>query len=216
VALLDRALGGALEDLATELGAGALAVRCDVRDAAQVRDAVGRAAKALGPADVVVNSAGVSSDDLAVDLSEETWDRVVDTNLKGTFLVAQACAPPMLERGWGRVVNLASIFSLVGFPGRAAYGASKGAIASLTRQLAVEWAARGVTVNAVAPGPIETPMFAERLRDPDYRAATLGATPNGRIGQPEDVAAVIAFLAGEEALHVTGQVIVVDGGFTSR
>ncbi len=213
VALLGRRVE-AVAEVAASIEGPTVALECDVRDKAAVRGAVEACAAALGPVDVLVNSAGVSSDATAFELTEEDWDRVIGTNLKGTFLLAQACGRGMVERGWGRVVNLASIFSVVGFKGRIAYGASKGGIAALTRMLAMEWAEHGVTVNAVAPGLIETPMSETRLRDPRYREATLGATPNRRVGQPEDVAAMISYLVGDEAAHVVGQVLFLDGGFT--
>lgn len=213
VALLGRR-ADAVAEVAASIDGPTLELECDVRDKAAVQEAVDACTASLGPVDVLVNSAGVSSDATAFELSEEDWDRVIDTNLKGTFLLSQACGRGMVERGWGRVVNLASIFSVVGFTGRIAYGSSKGGIAALTRMLAMEWAEHGVTVNAVAPGLIETPMSETRLQDPLYREATLGATPNRRIGQPEDVAGMVSYLVGDEAVHLVGQVIVIDGGFT--
>jgi len=151
-----------------------------------------------------------------LDVDEQEWDRVLGVNLKGTFFVTQACARGMLDRHWGRVINVASVLGQFGFRRRAAYGASKGGLINLTRVLAVEWAEHGVTVNAIAPGVTDTPMVASYMRDPSYLEVLLAATPDRRVGQPEDVAAAVSFFASDEAQHTTGQILAVDGGFGAQ
>lgn len=214
---LDRDLAGT-ESLCAEVAAGggdAVAVEIDLADVASIRSAVAEAERRAGCIDVLVNSAGITAGTLALDVGEEEWDRVLDVNLKGTFFVTQACARGMIERGWGRVVNIASVLGLFGFRRRAAYGSSKGALVNLTRILAVEWAEHGVTVNAIAPGVTNTPMVAEYMKDPSYLEGLLASTPNRRVGEPQDVAVAVSFFASDEARHMTGQILAVDGGFSA-
>ena len=218
IVALDVDLDGA-EALCTELaegGADALATAIDLRDVASIRSAVADAERRVGSIDVLVNSAGINASTEALDVEEPEWDAVLGTNLKGTFFVTQACARGMLDRGWGRVINIASVLGLRGFRRRAAYGSSKGGLINLTRVLAVEWAERGVTVNAIAPGVTETPMVVSYMRDPSYLEGLLATTPDRRVGQPDDVAAAVAFFASDAAQHTTGQILAVDGGFSAQ
>lgn len=214
---LDRDLAGA-ESLCSEVASGggdAVAVEVDISNVGSIHAAVAEAERRTGRIDVLVNSAGVTAGTLALDIEEEEWDRVLDVNLKGTFFVTQACGRGMIQRGWGRIVNIASVLGLFGFRRRAAYGSSKGALINLTRILAVEWAEHGVTVNAIAPGVTNTPMIAEYMNDPSYLEGLLASTPNRRVAEPEDVAVAVSFFASDEAGHTTGQILAVDGGFSA-
>ena len=192
------------------LGAQALAVRCDVSDAAQVDALVLAAVERFGQIDILVNNAGITRDGLVMRMSEEDFDAVIAANLKGAFLCMKAVSRLMLKRRQGRIVNLSSVVGLRGHAGQVNYAASKAGIVGMTKSLAKELAARGIGVNAVAPGFIETDMTAA-MTDA-ARTAARSAIPMGRLGGPEDVAKAVAFLASDEAAYITGQVLAVDGG----
>lgn len=193
-----------------EAGGKALALRCDVSDAAQVDALVKTAAERFGRVDILVNNAGITRDNLLMRMSEADFDAVVAANLKGVFLCMKAVSRLMLKQRYGRIVNLSSVVGLRGNAGQVNYAASKAGVIGMTKSLAKELASRGVTVNAVAPGFIETDMTAA-LSD-SARTAALGSIPMGRLGAPEDVAKAVAFLAGDGAAYITGQVLAVDGG----
>ena len=190
----------------------ALALRVDVSDPAAVRQAFETVANELGPVDVVANVAGIYGDHRPVrDQTLDNWQRVLAVNLHGTFLCSQAALPGMLARGWGRVVNLASGQAIRPRPLVAPYAASKAAVIGFTKAVALEVARSGVTVNAIMPGVTDTAMprqhgSEERLRQQGER------NPMGRIGQPEDVAGVVAFLVSDDAAYITGQTLAVNGG----
>jgi 3-oxoacyl-[acyl-carrier protein] reductase len=172
---------------------------------------VNRVVGEFGRLDVLVNNAGVNRDAMSHKMTEEQWDQVLAVNLKGTFLCAQAVLAGMRERGWGRVINTSSVGSL-GNIGQANYAASKAGVIGLTRTLALEYAKYGITVNCVAPGPVMTRMLAgvpEAIRE-----KIVAKVPIGRIARPEEIAAVHAFLASEDAAFITGQVLFVDGGMS--
>lgn len=193
-----------------------LPLRCDVSRANDVRAAVDRVTDRLGPIDVLVNCAGLFSMGKSEIAPEAESRALLETNAMGTLLMCQEVGRGMLDRGRGRIVNFASLLSFTAFPGRAAYAASKGAVLQLTRVLGVEWAARGVTVNAVAPGMIrvETPhpaVAAGALAEDEI----VRRIPMGRRGRPEDITGPVLFLASEDAAYVTGQTLVVDGGWLS-
>jgi len=193
-------------------GGTAVAVRVDVGDSPAVQAAVERIEQELGPVDILVNNAGVIHDDLFVRLEPEHWDKVIRTNLGGTYNFCRAVAYGMMKRRKGRIVNVSSVAATHVNPGQTNYSASKGAVNSFTRALAVELASRNVTVNAVAPGFIETDMSAAlRNKAGDVIKKYI---PMRRIGSPEDVARVALFLAGPDAAYVTGQVLTVDGGLS--
>ena len=183
-----------------DLGAKALAVQCNVADEAQV--------KAL--MDAAVKNAGVTRDGLVMMMKEADFDAVIDTNLKGTFLCMKAVSRIMMKQRYGRIVNLSSVVGLRGNAGQVNYAASKAGVVGMTKSLAKELASRGVTVNAVAPGFIETDMTAAMPQA--AKDAMMPTIPMQRLGAPEDVAKAVAFLASDEAAYVTGQVLAVDGG----
>ena len=193
-----------------ELGAKALAVRCDVSDAARVDELVKAALEAFGRIDILVNNAGITRDNLLMRMSEADFDAVINANLKGTFLCMKAVSRLMLKQRYGRIVNLSSVVGLRGNAGQVNYAASKAGVVGMTKSLAKELASRGVTVNAVAPGFIETDMTAALSES--ARAAAQESIPMNRLGAPEDVAKAVAFLASDAAAYITGQVLAVDGG----
>jgi 3-oxoacyl-[acyl-carrier protein] reductase len=200
----------------TAEGGHAIAVGTDVADAEQVQAAVARVAGELGRPAVLVNNAGVIRDNLLFKMTEDDWDAVMSVHLRGAFLMSRATQAHMTETGWGRIVSLSSV-SALGNRGQANYSAAKAGLQGFTKTLAIELGPFGVTVNAVAPGFIVTDMTAATAQRvgidfEQYQQAAATQIPMRRVGRPEDVAAVIAFLAGEDASYVSGQVIYVAGG----
>lgn len=205
---LDRAQETAVQIEA--LGRKALPLEVDVVYWQGVSQMVKKVQEHFDSIDILVNNAGVNQDNLLIRMGEEEWDAVVDTNLKGTFNCIKAVARVMMRQRSGRIVNIASVVGITGNPGQANYSASKGGIIGLTKTAAKELASRGITVNAVAPGYIETEMT--RGLPEQTKEAYLKLIPLGRSGSPEDVAKVVAFLVSDDADYITGQVINVDGG----
>ena len=193
-----------------DLGVEAFAIQANVADAAAVDAMVKEVITRLGRIDILVNNAGITKDRLALQMKEEEFDAVLDTNLKGAFLCMKAVYRPMMKQRYGRVVNLTSIVGLRGNPGQANYAASKAGLIGMSKSIAKELASRGVTVNLVAPGFIDTDMTAALPEA--ARTALLSTIPMARLGQPEDVARAVAFFASENAGYITGQVLCVDGG----
>ncbi len=196
-----------------ELGRQAVVVQADVTQVPEVQQMVAEAEAELGPLDILVNNAGINLPRPALEITEEEWDLVLDTNLKGLFFTAQAADRRMVARRSGRIVNMASQMGFVGFYFRAAYCASKAGVVNLTRVLAVEWAPYGVTVNAVAPTFVETPMTRGMLEDPWFREEVLRRIPMGRLADPQDVVGAVLYLASDAAAMVTGHTLLVDGGW---
>ena len=191
-------------------GARSIALQCDVADPAQVKAAVAQVKETLGPVQVVVNNAGITRDGLTLRMSAEDFERVVAVNLTGAFHVVQACLRDLIKAGWGRVVNVSSVSGLMGNPGQVNYASAKAGMIGMTKTLARELASRGVTVNAVAPGFIDTDMT--RAMPGETLQAALKAVPAGRLGAPEDVAKAVGFLCSQGAGYITGCVLQVDGG----
>ncbi len=188
----------------------------DVLDIEATRRAIDRAVAEHGRLDILVNNAGIGAEHDPLDVTEADWDTLVDVNLKGAFFTTQSAARHMLDRGYGRVIMISSQASLVGLPRSAVYCAAKAGLNGLVRSLAIEWGARGVTVNAVAPTWIYTPGTADRLDDPEFLRGVLARIPAGRIGSTDDVAAAVSYLASPAAGLVTGTVLSVDGGWTAQ
>ncbi len=188
----------------------------DVQSSADVERLARELEASFGPIDILVNNAGVNVRGACDELTEADWDTVVGTNLKGTFLCSRTFGPAMAARGWGRVINLGSILSVIGIPGRAPYAASKAGVANLTRVLALEWAGRGVTVNAICPGPFGTDMNRPLLDDPEKYRAFVAKIPMGRWGELHEIAGVAVFLASDASSFVTGSSVFIDGGWTAQ
>lgn len=218
VVITSRQPGGAnaaAAEIANATDRRVVPLALDVCRAGDVERLVDRAEEALGPIDILINNAGVNIRGAIETLSEDAWDTVIQTNLKGPFLCSRAFGPRMAARGWGRVINLGSILSVIAMPGRAPYASAKAGIAGLTRVLALEWADKGVTVNAICPGPFGTEMNRPLLEDPERYKAFVAKIPMGRWGELHEIAGVAVFLASDASSFVTGSMLFVDGGWTA-
>ncbi|HKC40055.1 MAG TPA: 3-oxoacyl-[acyl-carrier-protein] reductase [Gemmatimonadales bacterium] len=202
--------GAKAEETAKQLGGGARGYACDVSIPAQVEAFAKAVDKDFGQIDVLVNNAGFTKDTLLFLMTEADWDSVVDTNLKGTFLMTKYAARGMIKRRWGRVINITSVVGLNGNKGQSNYSASKAGIIGFTKSIAKELASRNVLVNAVAPGYIETELT--KGISAEARQYFLDNIPLGRLGQGSNIASAVLFLASDLASYITGQVLVVDGG----
>jgi NAD(P)-dependent dehydrogenase (short-subunit alcohol dehydrogenase family) len=206
----------AANEIAAASGARVEGIEAEVATADGVNRLADVAHREFGRVDILVNNAGVNIRGTVGELSESDWDTVLDTNLKGVFLLSRAFGPAMCERRWGRVINLSSMLASIGLPGRAPYAASKAGMVGLTRVLALEWAASGVTVNAICPGPFATDMNRQLLNDPEKYAAFVQKLPVGRWGELHEIKGIVVFLASEASSFVTGAALAIDGGWTAQ
>jgi NAD(P)-dependent dehydrogenase (short-subunit alcohol dehydrogenase family) len=218
VALCDldiESCGKTSKDVET-FGVQAACLEIDITSKASVTQAVKKATEALGQIDILCNTAGINYRVPLMDYPEEQWDRVIDVNLKGMFLVSQAVAPQMVERGWGKIINMSSIMGRITYFNQAAYCSSKGGVDQLTKVMALEWAKSGVRVNAISPTYIKTPLVEQVLKDEPERVDFINKrTPMGRLGTLEELMGITVFLACPASDLITGQSICVDGGWTA-
>ena len=199
-----------LQALAAELGERAHVLPCNLGDPEAVAALPKQAAEAMGGVDILVNNAGITRDNLFMRMSDEEWQSVLDVNLTATFKLCKGVLRGMMKSRWGRIVNISSVVGATGNPGPGNYAAAKAGMVGMTKSLAYEVASRGITANAVAPGFIGTAMT-DKLNE-DQKAAILGQIPAGRMGDPEEIAAAVLYLASPEAGYVTGSVLHVNGG----
>jgi 2-deoxy-D-gluconate 3-dehydrogenase len=197
----------------TSAGGTAKGYALDITDTLSIKPTFARIAQEMGGFDILVNNAGVRVNRPSLEISEEDWDVVLNVNLRGTFFCAQAAAAHMVAQSYGRIINVASQLAVSSSPGRAAYVASKGGIVSLTQTLALEWIRDGVTVNAIGPGPTETPLTANST--PANEATLMARSPLGRRQTPEEIAGSVVFLASDAANTITGHHLLIDGGWTA-
>jgi 3-oxoacyl-[acyl-carrier protein] reductase len=208
--VLSGTRAAALEALAGELGDRTAVVTCNLGDPAEADGLIAKAEAAAGPLDILVNNAGLTRDGLALRMKDEDWQQVLDVNLTASFRLTRAALRGMMKRRWGRVVGITSIVGVTGNPGQANYAASKAGLIGMTKSLAHEVATRGITLNCVAPGMIETAMT-DALNE-QQRDRILTAIPLQRLGNADEIAAAVVYLASEEAAYVTGQTLHVNGG----
>ena len=206
----------AATEIAKSTGRKTCAVTGDVSNAEDVDRIIEKTQQALGPIDILVNNAGINARGPAHELAESDWDDVIAINLKGPFLMARAIGPGMCERGWGRVINMGSILSVIGVSGRTPYASSKAGVLNLTRVLALEWAGSSVTVNAICPGPFATEINKPLLNDPEQYKAFVQKIPLGRWGELHEITGAVLFLASDASSYVTGSALYVDGGWTCQ
>jgi len=206
----DRKSADSVVDLVNEMGVEALAVQADVADSSQVDSMVDQIVNAFGNVDILVNNAGIIHDSLLMRMSEEVWDEVLNTNLKGSYNCTKAVLRHMVRQRWGRVINVVSVVGIEGNPGQSNYAASKAGVIAFSRSIAKEVASRNITVNSVAPGYISTEIVADL--NPEFKELILSRIPQNKFGTVEDVSNMVGYLASEEANYITGEVIRVDGG----
>ncbi|MWD25863.1 3-oxoacyl-[acyl-carrier-protein] reductase [Aquicoccus sp. SCR17] len=199
-----------LETLAKELGDRVHVLPCNLSDAEAVAALPKQAAEAMGAVDILVNNAGITRDNIFMRMSDEEWQSVIDVNLTATFKLCKGVLRGMMKSRWGRIVNISSVVGATGNPGQGNYAAAKAGMVGMSKSLAYEVASRGITVNAVAPGFIETAMT-DKLTD-DQKSGILGQIPSGRMGTPEEIAAAVLYLSSPEAGYVTGATLHVNGG----
>lgn len=211
--------GESAEETAKEiekLGRASIFIRADVSNAADAEKMVKKTIKKFGKLDILVNNAGVTIAKPLLEITESDWNTTINVCLKSVFLCSKAAVPQMVKQGSGKIINIASIAGQTGGPNLTAYCAAKGGVVNLTRALALELAPKKINVNAIGPGPTETPMSKSMLENPRERQELLSLIPWGRFGKPEDMAAVAVFLASDDADYITGSTIFVEGGWLIR
>lgn len=206
----------AAAELALATGRSCLGLAADVRDDADVRRAVAQTIRELGGLHILVNNAGLNIRERITDLKDESWEEVLDTNLGGAMRCSRAVAGHLVEQGWGRIINIGSIMSVVSIAARASYASSKAGLLGLTRTMALDLAPYGVTVNALCPGVFRTEINRPILNDPDYLQEFLKQIPLGRMGEPSELTGAAVFLASQASAYMTGATLFVDGGWTTK
>lgn len=199
-----------LEALKADLGGRAHVLPCNLSDATEVEGLIKAATEAMGSVDILVNNAGITRDGLMMRMGDEDWLSVIEVNLNSTFRLCRGALRGMMKARWGRIINITSVVAQAGNPGQVNYAAAKAGVAGMSRSLAQEVGSRGITVNCVAPGLVETAMT-DKLND-EQRAKILAGVPLGRMGRPEEIAAGVLYLASEEAAYVTGATLDINGG----
>jgi 3-oxoacyl-[acyl-carrier protein] reductase len=206
----DRKSADSVVELVNEIGVEAVAIQADVADSTQVNSMVEQAVDVLGNVDILVNNAGIIHDSLVMRMSEEIWDEVLNTNLKGAYNCTKSVLRYMVRQRWGRIINVVSVVGIEGNPGQSNYAASKAGVIAFSRSIAKEVASRNITVNSVAPGYISTEIVADL--NPEFKELILSRIPQNKFGTVEDVSNMVGYLASEEANYITGEVIRIDGG----
>jgi len=206
----------ALAEWQADIGKNAAVVAADLSDRTKLKNIAARIAAPFGSPDIIVHAAGINTREVADDVSDEGWEMTMNLNLAAPFFLSQALVPAMKAKGWGRVVNFASLQSTRAFPAGIAYGASKAGIAQLTRAMAEAWSRDGITANAIGPGFFPTELTGPVFADPDRAAANAAATCIGRNGSLDDIDGPLLFLCSDASAYVTGQVLMVDGGYTAK
>ncbi len=206
----------ALEDWRTEAQGRCAAIEGDVADRDRLDDLCAQISKPFGPPDILIHAAGLNRRQPADEVTPEGWDATISVNLTAPFFLSQQLVPAMRDKGWGRIVNFASLQSFRAFPSGIAYGASKGGVAQLTRAMAQAWSGHGIMANAIGPGFFETELTAAVFADADRAARNAAQTCVGRNGEPDDLEGPLLFLCSEASRYVTGQVLMLDGGFTAK
>lgn len=206
----------ALQSLCDAAGPNCAAVDADIADRGALADTVARIAAPFGPPDILINAAGLNTREPADEVTDAGWDATLAINLSAPFFLARAMVPAMKEKGWGRIVNFASLQSTRAFPGGIAYGATKGGIAQMTRAMAEAWSAHGITANAIGPGFFPTELTKAVFDDADRAARNAAQTCIGRNGRPEDLDGPVLFFCSDASAYITGQILMLDGGFTAK
>jgi gluconate 5-dehydrogenase len=208
--------GDALAEMKSEIGEPAAAVVADVADRSRFEELAEEIGKPFGAPDIIIHAAGINTREAADDVTQEGWDVTLNLNLAAPFFLTQALVPAMKAKGWGRIVSFASLQTTRAFPGGVAYGASKAGIAQLTRAMAEAWSQYGITANAIGPGFFPTELTGPVFADPERAARNAAQTCAGRNGALEDIDGPVLFLSSNASAYVTGQVLMVDGGFTAK